>query len=377
MTAENRCLLALCRAGLLGEKPQCPAPDTDWSKVLHLADEHKVSAMVAEAVLRAEGVAPEILSQAKRSINTAKYFEAVQYLLVKDAMEALAANGVDYCPLKGWRWRGQYPAPYLREMGDVDLLVRSQQWEKAVQTLLAMGFTKSESDEIYAHSVFYKSDVKLELHRTLASQNVLFVKRFLDIWPFLIKTDRPYEWRLSLEDEYLYFFYHTEKHISDHMFILRTLADIWILNTPRFRLDRQRFTLEARQVHLLGCTQNLEKLANTWLSGEAFTPRQEDMLDGLLNMCCLSVDERFYHTARHRLLVNLMPSAFFRSMFPSRLLKQTWYQSLPGKPMYWRILRQTAAAYRRYVQDYFKAICQLSPNERRQLRNLMATLHRE
>lgn len=78
--------------------------------------------------------------------------------------ELMTNAGIDYVILKGCASAYYYPDPLLRDMGDVDFLVRSEDIERASDILVSDGFKMSHEGH-GVHIVFEKDDCRYELHR--------------------------------------------------------------------------------------------------------------------------------------------------------------------------------------------------------------------
>jgi len=92
------------------------------------------------------------------------------------AGDALARSGVETIVLKGPAVaHGCYPDPSWRSFGDLDLLVRTEQWRAAEAVLLECGFRrnlpepKSGFDERFGKAAEFANgeDLEIDLHRTL------------------------------------------------------------------------------------------------------------------------------------------------------------------------------------------------------------------
>ena len=55
--------------------------------------------------------------------------------------KAFEENGIAYMPLKGLLLRDLYPAPEMRTMGDVDILIRPEQHERIRALMPTLGFS--------------------------------------------------------------------------------------------------------------------------------------------------------------------------------------------------------------------------------------------
>ena len=74
-------------------------------------------------------------------------------------------NEIDYMPLKGCVLKELYPSDELRSMGDIDILIRTEQYGRIRSLMLAEGFQEgAESDHEYHWS---SSSAHIELHKRL------------------------------------------------------------------------------------------------------------------------------------------------------------------------------------------------------------------
>ncbi len=78
--------------------------------------------------------------------------------------EMMTNAGIDYVILKGYASAYYYPDPLLRDMGDVDFLVGTDDIDKASEILISDGFKMSHEGH-GVHIVFEKNDIRYELHR--------------------------------------------------------------------------------------------------------------------------------------------------------------------------------------------------------------------
>lgn len=92
--------------------------------------------------------------------NTQKVFK-----LHADVGRLFNENNIPYCVLKGVAAAKYYPDPYARSMGDMDVLIKMQDVDKATKLLVNQGFIKGETDlKNGKHIVFKKNTKTVELH---------------------------------------------------------------------------------------------------------------------------------------------------------------------------------------------------------------------
>ena len=84
----------------------------------------------------------------------------------QELVNLLSSAGFDFAIMKGMANAVLYPVPELRKSGDIDFLVREDEYESVYQLLLDNGYSKTEElDKAEYHVVLTKDDVVFELHK--------------------------------------------------------------------------------------------------------------------------------------------------------------------------------------------------------------------
>lgn len=132
-------------ASLRGDADIWPA-DTDWNDVLTIAERHGVAMQLAHAV-------PNDVLRAWSRTATERAFHLARQLRV--VVGALNAAGIEVLPIKGPILAiTAYGDPARRGVsGDLDLVVRLRDFERALACLLAIGYVRHEgaSDAEHEH----------------------------------------------------------------------------------------------------------------------------------------------------------------------------------------------------------------------------------
>lgn len=108
----------------------------------------------------------------------AKWSEAsknyqIRILYVLSAQQSLVgllkANGIKHVIIKGSAAAIYYPDPLLRMMGDVDVYVKREDFNRAAKLLEENGYvgTEAEHHDDDCHSAYHKNSVCIELHKRL------------------------------------------------------------------------------------------------------------------------------------------------------------------------------------------------------------------
>ena len=142
--------LAKAKHGLLGMLGgRAPAADTDWPTIAAMAAAHRLEPLLSWRADKFGWAIPEGIGidwdQARRTtaLQTLGFQAALRL-----AGARLDAAGIGWVALKGvaLAWR-DYPAPELRPMRDIDLLVARADVLRAAEVLAAVGFVMPQADE--------------------------------------------------------------------------------------------------------------------------------------------------------------------------------------------------------------------------------------
>ena len=164
-------LFAMSKAALFGEKPDYEALSRlDSGQLFRLAGLHAVIPEFADVIPEmdmdaesAERWETRILTELRRYLEIVTEEAHVTELLRKE--------GIPSVILKGSAAACYYPKAELRQHGDIDLFVPTEQFDQSYDLLIADGFT-DDIDITPRHKHLSKDRIKLELHRQFSEENV-------------------------------------------------------------------------------------------------------------------------------------------------------------------------------------------------------------
>jgi len=161
---------------------------------------------------------------------------------------AFDAEGIDYLPMKGSMMRALYPRPELRMMGDADVLIRLEQYERIVPILQKLGFVEGPEGE---HHYAWKSDALcLELHKTLFQLHILErFEYFRDAWPYA-HAQIGTRYAMDEENTFAYLFTHFSKHYSGAGIGCRHVVDLWVYLRSHPHMDEAKLDEVLDPYHL-------------------------------------------------------------------------------------------------------------------------------
>ena len=258
-------VVALLKAAITGEAAQLPE-EFDIEKAYPLLRSHGATAMGYAGGLKC-GISKSCPAMQKLRLD---YFSAMaksqgQMDAVAELSRVFNANGIDHMPLKGCNMKARYPKPELRTMGDADILIRMEQYERIVPILEGLGFSfKCESD----HEIIWQSaGLYLELHKRLVpSYQKDLSPYFEDCWDRASAAEgRRYV--MTPEDEWLYLFTHFAKHFRDSGIGCRHVADLWVFLRTCPGLNEEYVNRVLGELKLLEFYENIRHLLRVWFEG--------------------------------------------------------------------------------------------------------------
>lgn len=134
---------------------------------------------------------------------------------------------IPYIPLKGSVIRPYYPQESMRTSCDIDILVKEENLEEAIDALVRKGFKRGDRN-YHDVSLFSEAGVHLELHFNI-QENIDKLDAVLkDAWQYAKLTDGS---QYKFTDDF--FVFHMFAHMSYHFLSggcgIKSLMDIWIM----------------------------------------------------------------------------------------------------------------------------------------------------
>ena len=262
MNTLHQGITALLRSAITGEK--LPLPENfDLEEAYPQMKRHHMDALLYEGAMCC-GISRQlpVMQMLFKQYCRAFFINEGQQQMLEQLFEAFEENKIDYMPLKGSKMKHCYPKPELRMMGDADILIRMEQYERIVPIMESLGFSfKAESD----HELVWKHPKLLvELHkRLIPSYNKDFYGYFGIGWQMAaVQTGTRYAMRP--EDEWIFMFTHFAKHFRDGGIGCRHVVDLWVYLRNNPGLDMGYVRQELKKLQLLEFYDNLCDVINAW-----------------------------------------------------------------------------------------------------------------
>lgn len=166
--------------------------------------------------------------------------------------------GLDCIGLKGWEMRKLYPQITMRQMADLDILVRDYDYKTLKNIMTKLGYVVAEPESSWMHDGFSKGNVTVELHKRLTDDSGKIQRWETEMWNRTTHAGNDkHILRMSDEDCFIYHLIHMHKHFLDGSLGLRRIVDTWLFIKKHPEMDHQ-FLRE--QFSLIGLTRFADQM---------------------------------------------------------------------------------------------------------------------
>lgn len=301
--------------------------DIDWEFLYDFAEFHSVTEMTAYKIAELEEVPDEIKRRFASSLDISIMRDTNQEYMVSQMLEAFEKNGIECMPLKGYILKHMYPAPEMRSMCDVDVLIHSAEIGKIKEIMQTIGFD-FDKESPHEYIFFAKPYVSVELHKSLVpNYNHDLFSYYGDGWRIAKKKqgfNNIYE--MSFEDFYIYAIVHAAKHYLNGGTGIRQVSDIYVLqNCDKYdRMEKDYVTSELKKLGLDTFSKILCDLSNVWFGERAHDEKTLQMEEYILMSGVYGTQERakssrvYRESAKSSYRVSRI-KIYLRMIFPRRI----------------------------------------------------------
>lgn len=264
MTEQQKGVITLIKSALDGKA--YPLPESfDMTQAIKTAMRHKIIALVYYGAVNC-GVDKK--SEPMQMLFP--YVIASMNIVQKQAHEsdklqaAFTQNGLDHMFMKGSLIQGLYPKPEMRTMGDLDILIRMEQYPKVETVMTALGYVfQYESDH---ELVWKRGKVTVELHKhMIPTYDIDYYGYFGDGWG-VAQPQTAHSYQLSNEDFYVYMFLHMTKHYRLAGIGIKHFVDLWVYAQAHPELDMRKVEGALRQLKLYTFHSYVWQLLRAWFA---------------------------------------------------------------------------------------------------------------
>lgn len=233
MPCNQRFVLALVRESF-GIPSDFPEPDNIaeiaemivWNDIL-LTVYPTLKLLVKKHSGNGYDAASMLIKRLHSSLLSAIRVATIQEYEGKKVIESLSRAGLDCIALKGWELRNYYPERLMRQMCDLDILIRPFNRIDVNAVMSSLGFAKCGGDS-WKHHTFKKDVLYVEIHKRL-TENVSNQKEWeCTIWEKALEQQR-HIFKMCNDDFYIFHFIHLYNDFKVGNLIIRRIVDTWLL----------------------------------------------------------------------------------------------------------------------------------------------------
>lgn len=259
---EREFISLIC--GAVNNKRVYVSEDFKWDRAFDLAMRHNVMSILFYAA-QANNVPENIMNKIHSIFLKNIVISENQMYYISRISNAFEVEDIDFVLLKGTILKAMYPSNDMRFMGDADILIKTEQYDKIKPVLKKIGFV--EQNEYDPEIVWNIHGLHLELHKSLfAKRNSDFYAYFGNIWNDVVLMEgKKHTYMLKPETNLVYMVSHLAKHMRNGGVGMRHVTDIWVYKS-KVKFDERIVEEELEKLKLLEFYKNILKTIDVWFN---------------------------------------------------------------------------------------------------------------
>lgn len=238
---------------------------------------------------------------------------------------------IDHIFLKGSHLKYLYPKTYMRAMGDIDVIVRKNDFQQAIHELQALDYKQTNAIS-HHHSFSGVDDCEIELHQSLVSDfdetNMIFLDRLWDE----AKRKQERDFQMSSEFEYVYLLLHLYRHLKQTGIGLRSLIDLYIF-TEKNTFDQVKLNQYLEETEMVLFNQKVEHINQIIINQKPMNDMDQKTIEYIIRSGIHGKGSQYEYFLPRRVSAQEDKKVskiryFFSQVFPSRKHLQETYPYL-------------------------------------------------
>ena len=239
--------------------------DTELSDIYALAKAHDLSHILLP-YFKSGGLNTgneDLAKKIKSSYNMAVFRDVKREYVKNETFDIFNNAGIKFVPLKGAVISQLYPQSWMRTSCDIDILVKEDEIEKALDVLSANGF-ETNRERSYHDVSLYKDGTHIELHYNICENLPRIDPVLVKVWENCSQFDKC-EYRESPE----FLVFHHIAHMCYHFVFggcgIKPFIDLYLLKT---KVDYSESGLKKllEQSDLVKFYDKVCELMNVWFA---------------------------------------------------------------------------------------------------------------
>ncbi len=228
IVSVGRLLVCVIKASINGEVYAFPQ-NTDFKKLFKLAQNHRVTAMVAPSVMKCDFIDPQVKSAFAKELFKASARYTAQEKERSELSAQFSEKGIKHCFLKGGKVNTYYDNPDSRYMLDMDLYIEKEKYSLAEEILVSRGYEKSSHEDDKDVSYIKKPFLIVELHKEIKYDYDKGYEYYKGAFERMVCKNGS-EMFMTDEDFYVYILSHTAHHFATGGTGIKSVIDHYYLS---------------------------------------------------------------------------------------------------------------------------------------------------
>ncbi len=230
-----------------------------------IASKHDVFHLIVYALKKNSLLEGENNGIENEIINAVFRYESINYDLDK-LCRLLETGGIPFIPLKGSVLREYYVQPWMRTSCDIDILVKYDDLDRAIDHLTEKGGYTPGSRTAHDISTFSPNKTHVEVHFNLLEEGTAQQSNEIleSVWEN-VNLREGYKYLYDMTDEFFYLYHiaHMARHFEVGGCGIRTFIDLWVLdNIPN--ADKNKRDEILSRAGLLKFANSARELSQMW-----------------------------------------------------------------------------------------------------------------
>lgn len=239
--------------------------DDEVKELFNLSKNHDVINLIADALIKNDLIkmSSPYYPKFKYELKYSAGFVANLEYEIEHIKSVFEKNKIEYILLKGSVLRNYYPEPWMRTSCDIDVLVRDEQLDEAVNALTQTGYKVEGNKHYHDINLYAPGGMHLELHHNIKEREEKMDKVLDEVWQHSTKLNG-FEYAESPE----FFLFHHIAHMAYHFIHggcgIRSFIDLWIFEN-KIETDDKIYRDLLKQANLEKFEKYAFKLMHYWL----------------------------------------------------------------------------------------------------------------
>lgn len=275
-------IVNILKAELAGGVYTLPA-DVDFNKLYTLADVHRVTPLIANAVLECEFTPDEIKARFKKELFKISMRYETQMKEKKALSQIFTENNIKHCFLKGHKLSKYYKNPEQRFMLDMDVFVENEKIHLAEEILQSRGYEKNSIGDDKDIGYIKKPFLNIEIHKELKYDYDKGYEYYKSAFSRLTPVENTCELNMTNEDFYVYILSHSAHHFATAGTGIRNVLDHYYLkNQLRPFCDESLLQKGLELTGLVEFDNRMNSLCNVWFESEEPSDEMLEMAEYII-----------------------------------------------------------------------------------------------